>query len=109
MLEIKKKWSDVKLEIKKRVVAHRKSVAATGGGSLALTPHEERAAAIIGEELIAGVLPTCEGDSTIHPGKYEIHHDSDTFYDQLQKTQISVQITHKKQSEPTSQHLHGRR
>ena len=30
MAEIKKKWSDVKLKIKKRVVAHRNSMAAIG-------------------------------------------------------------------------------
>ena len=57
------------------VVAHRNSVAATGGGAgaPALTPQEERVAAIIGETLIAGLLPASEGDSNIHPGRYEIH------------------------------------
>ncbi|XP_035850151.1 uncharacterized protein LOC118493660 [Sander lucioperca] len=49
-------------------------MAATGGGSgaPALTPQEDRVAAIIGEELIAGVLPACEGDTNIHPDNVEI-------------------------------------
>ncbi|XP_073670657.1 nuclear apoptosis-inducing factor 1-like [Paramisgurnus dabryanus] len=32
MAEIKKKWSDIKVEAKKRLALHRQSVSATGGG-----------------------------------------------------------------------------
>ena len=30
--EVKKKWSDIKVDVKRRVAAHRRSVAKTGGG-----------------------------------------------------------------------------
>ena len=30
--EVKKKWSDIKVDVKRRLAAHRQSVAKTGGG-----------------------------------------------------------------------------
>ena len=36
--EIKKKWSDVKVDVKRRMAAHRQSVARTGGGEGAEAP-----------------------------------------------------------------------
>ena len=32
--ELKKKWSDIKVDVKRRLAAHRRSVAKTGGGCL---------------------------------------------------------------------------
>ncbi|XP_013875615.1 nuclear apoptosis-inducing factor 1-like [Austrofundulus limnaeus] len=63
--EIKKKWSDIKVDVKNRVAAHRRSVSATGGGPglPALTPHEERVAAMIGETTLVGILPENEAES----------------------------------------------
>ncbi|XP_059386113.1 nuclear apoptosis-inducing factor 1-like [Carassius carassius] len=56
--EIKKKWSDIKVEAKKRL-------SATGGGkgTPELTPLDERLAAIIGESLLSGVVTEAEGDT----------------------------------------------
>ncbi|XP_026113218.1 nuclear apoptosis-inducing factor 1-like [Carassius auratus] len=63
--EIKKKWSDIKVEAKKRLALHRQSVSATGGGkgTPELTPLDERLAAIIGESLLSGVVTEAEGDT----------------------------------------------
>ena len=49
--EIKKKWSDLKVEVKRRVSAHRRSVTATGGGTGVgeLSPFDLRVAALIGD------------------------------------------------------------
>ncbi len=41
--EVKKKWSDIKVDIKRRMAAHRQSVAKTGGGT------GEEGPAIVGE------------------------------------------------------------
>ncbi|XP_061582062.1 myb-related transcription factor, partner of profilin-like [Cololabis saira] len=63
--EIKKKWSDIKVEVKRRAAAHRRSAAMTGGGAgtEALTPFEERVCAIVGETVLTGFLPVAEGDA----------------------------------------------
>ena len=56
--EIKKKWSDIKVDAKKRLALHRQSVSATGGGkgTSELTPLDERLAAIIGESLLRIII-----------------------------------------------------
>ncbi|XP_061571121.1 nuclear apoptosis-inducing factor 1-like [Cololabis saira] len=63
--ELKKKWSDIKMEVKRRAAAHRRSAAMTGGGAgtEALTPFEERVCAIVGETVLTGFLSVPEGDS----------------------------------------------
>ncbi|CAM4681829.1 unnamed protein product [Leuciscus chuanchicus] len=63
--KIKKKWSDIKVDAKKRLALHRQSVSATGGGkgTPELTPLDERLAAIIGESLLSGVVTEAEGDT----------------------------------------------
>ena len=50
-LKLKKKWSDLKVEVKRRVSAHRRSVTATGGGTGVgeLSPFDLRVAALIGD------------------------------------------------------------
>ncbi|XP_039630071.1 nuclear apoptosis-inducing factor 1-like [Polypterus senegalus] len=68
--ELKKKWSDIKVAVKRRVAAHRLHVSSTGRGTELpeLTPFEQRVAAIIGDTLIVGILPAGEGDSDITTG-----------------------------------------
>lgn len=63
--EIKKKWSDIKVDAKKRIALHRQSVCATGGGkgTPELTPTDEKLAGIIGESLLSGVVTEAEGDT----------------------------------------------
>ncbi|XDV45646.1 hypothetical protein PO909_013706 [Leuciscus waleckii] len=63
--KIKKIWSDIKVDAKKRLALHRQSVSATGGGkgTPELTPLDERLAAIIGESLLSGVVTEAEGDT----------------------------------------------
>ena len=70
--ELKKKWSDVKMEVKRRTAAHRRSVAQTGGGTgeERLTPFEQRVAAIVGETALSGVVGAHVGDSDYCQGKY---------------------------------------
>jgi len=66
--EIKKKWSDIKVEAKKRLASHRQSACATGGGKGApeLTPPmDEKLAGIIGESLLSGVVTEAEGDTDV--------------------------------------------
>ncbi|XP_046873074.1 nuclear apoptosis-inducing factor 1-like [Hypomesus transpacificus] len=65
--ELKKKWSDIKVEAKKRLAHHRQSVSATGGGkgTPELTPLDERLAGIIGESLLSGVVTEAEGDTDV--------------------------------------------
>ncbi|KAJ8335833.1 hypothetical protein SKAU_G00391750 [Synaphobranchus kaupii] len=61
--DLKKKWSDLKLQGKKRIVIHNRSIKATGGGpgTPELSQMDQRVAAIIGESAYTG---TCsDGDS----------------------------------------------
>ena len=64
----KKKWSDMKVEVKRRIAAHRRSITATGGGTGGeeLTPFDQRVAAIVGDTALSGVVGAHEGD-TDHP------------------------------------------
>ncbi|XP_051783545.1 nuclear apoptosis-inducing factor 1-like [Erpetoichthys calabaricus] len=68
--ELKKKWSDIKVAVKRRVAAHRLHVRSTRGGTELpeLTLFEQRVAAIIGDTLIVSILPAGEGDSDITAG-----------------------------------------
>ena len=54
--------------MKRRILAHRRSVTATGGGTggEVLTPFNQRVVAIVGDTALTGVVGTHEGD-TDHP------------------------------------------
>ena len=67
--EVKKKWSDVKVEAKKRLASHRQSVCATGGrmGQPKLTPLDEQLVGIIGKSLLSDVVMEVEGDTGAGP------------------------------------------
>lgn len=58
LTEIKKKWSDLKVDVKKQIVLNRQSVCATGRGkgTLELTLLDEKLSGIIGEFLLSGVV-----------------------------------------------------
>ena len=49
--EVKKKWPDIALDMKRRLAAHRQSVAKTGGGTGEEGPtlFEQRVGAIMGD------------------------------------------------------------
>ncbi len=70
--ELKKKWSNIKVEVKRRTAAHRQSVAKTGGGKgeEELTLFEQRVAAIVGDTALTGVVGAHVGDSDYSQGKY---------------------------------------
>lgn len=63
----KKKWSDLKVVVKKRICAHRRSVVTTGGGQgiTDLSAFDARVGAIIGETGLSGVLPEFQGDTDV--------------------------------------------
>lgn len=65
--ETKKKWSDLKVVVKKRICAHRRSVVTTGGGQgiTDLSAFDARVGAIIGETGLSGVLPEFQGDTDV--------------------------------------------
>ncbi|KAL6485665.1 hypothetical protein MHYP_G00050570 [Metynnis hypsauchen] len=65
LAEIKKKWSDIKVDVKRRLTAHRQSVTQTGGGvgDIELTPFDQRAAGIVGDAALTGVVDPNVGDS----------------------------------------------
>ena len=67
MADIKKKWSDIKVDVKRKVSAHRRSVGQTGSGAGVgeLAPFEQRVAAVVGDRLLFGVVPSAEGDSDL--------------------------------------------
>ena len=56
MADIKKKWSDIKVDVKRKVSAHRRSVGQTGSGAGELAPFEQRVAAVVGDRLLFGVV-----------------------------------------------------
>ncbi|CAL8395495.1 unnamed protein product [Boreogadus saida] len=66
-LQVKKKWSDMKLGTKKRVAAVKRAKQLTGGGrvdpSLELTAFEERVAGLIGSPSISGIRGGGDTDS----------------------------------------------
>lgn len=70
--EIKKKWSDIKLDVKRRMAAHRQSVVKTGGGTGDEEPSsfDQRVAAIVGETAISGIVGAHVGDSDQQQGKF---------------------------------------
>lgn len=65
--ELKKKWSDIKVEVKRRTAAHRQSVGRTGGGTGVdeLTAFEQRVASIMGDTLLSGAVSVELGDSDL--------------------------------------------
>uniref|UniRef100_A0AAQ6AJ68 Myb/SANT-like DNA-binding domain-containing protein n=1 Tax=Amphiprion ocellaris TaxID=80972 RepID=A0AAQ6AJ68_AMPOC len=65
--EMKKKWSDLKVEAKKRVACHRQSVSATGGdrGKPEPTPLDSRIASILGTASGCGIVSEKEGDTDL--------------------------------------------
>ena len=54
--DIKKKWSDIKVDVKRKVSAHRRSVGQTGSGVGELAPFKQRVAAVVGDRLLFGVV-----------------------------------------------------
>uniref|UniRef100_A0A671X5W7 Uncharacterized protein n=1 Tax=Sparus aurata TaxID=8175 RepID=A0A671X5W7_SPAAU len=68
-----RKWSDIKVEVKKRLASHRQSVCATGEGTgqLELTPLNKKLAGIIGESHLSGVVTEVEGDTDAGPQEAE--------------------------------------
>jgi len=67
LTEVKKKWSDIKVEAKKCIALHRQSVCATGWGKRTpeLTPLNEKLAGIIGSSLLSGMVIEVEGDTGV--------------------------------------------
>ncbi|XP_049329191.1 myb-related transcription factor, partner of profilin-like [Astyanax mexicanus] len=65
--EVKKKWSDLKVDAKKQIALHRKKLTATGGGKATPAPSlfHERMASRIGEPLLSGVVSEKEGDTDL--------------------------------------------
>ncbi|XP_041843329.1 nuclear apoptosis-inducing factor 1-like [Melanotaenia boesemani] len=63
--DIKKKWSDLKVEAKRRMARHRQGMCATGGGPATPnpTPLELKIASILGPASIYGIVPENEGDT----------------------------------------------
>ena len=63
--EVKKNWSDLKVNDRKRMALHRQSVSATGGGTGTpeLSPFDEHMASIFGEASVAGAVAEKEGDT----------------------------------------------
>ena len=70
--EVKKKWSDINVDVKRRLAAHRRSVAKTGGGSGEEGPtlFEHRVGATMGDNALSGVVGVHVGDSDHPQGKY---------------------------------------
>ncbi|XP_060782601.1 uncharacterized protein LOC132889793 [Neoarius graeffei] len=69
MAEVKEKRSNIKVDAKKRIAAHRQSVRAAGGGKgePELTPLDRKLAGILGETLLSGVEREEEGDTDAGP------------------------------------------
>ncbi|XP_054866345.1 t-SNARE domain-containing protein 1-like isoform X2 [Amphiprion ocellaris] len=67
MAEVKKKWSDLKVEAKKRVTCHHQSMSATGGGrgKPEPTPLDSRIASILGTASGCGIVSEKEGDTDL--------------------------------------------
>ncbi|XP_059367785.1 nuclear apoptosis-inducing factor 1-like isoform X2 [Carassius carassius] len=65
--DVKKKWSDLKVGVKKRLASHRQSVCATGRGKGApdLSPMETRMASILGQTSVCGIVSEREGDTDV--------------------------------------------
>ncbi|XP_054868348.1 t-SNARE domain-containing protein 1-like [Amphiprion ocellaris] len=65
--EVKRKWSDLKVEAKKRVTCHRQSMSATGGGrgKPEPTPLDSRIASILGTASGCGIMSEKEGDTDL--------------------------------------------
>lgn len=59
--QVKKKWSDMKVQVKRKVAALRPGVA--------LTPCDERLAALVGVTAVTGVVGAHVGDSEFFQGK----------------------------------------
>lgn len=65
--ELKKKWSDIKVEVKRRTAVHRQSVGRTGSGTGVdeLTPLEQRVTSIVGDTLLSGIVSVAVEDSDL--------------------------------------------
>jgi len=66
LAQSKRQWSDLKVVVKKRISAHRRSVVTTGGGEgiTDLSAFDARVGAIIGETGLS-VLPELKGDTDV--------------------------------------------
>ncbi|XP_049426784.1 t-SNARE domain-containing protein 1-like [Epinephelus fuscoguttatus] len=65
--EVKKKWSDLKMEAKTRVAWHRQSVSATGGGNGTPEPTllDTKIASILGTANMCGIVLEKYGDTDL--------------------------------------------
>lgn len=77
MAEVKKKWSDLKVEAKKRLT-HHCQILSGGKGLPELTPFEKRIGSILRETNLSGIVPENEGDTdlaetTDEPGNALFH------------------------------------
>ena len=63
--KVKKKLHDIKVDAKKRLASHRKSVCAMGGGTgqPELIPLDEKLAGSLGESLLSGVVTEVDTDA----------------------------------------------
>lgn len=63
--ELKKKWSDTKIEVKKKLALHRKSLEETGGElpCTSLTDFDQKVAGIIAEDGVGSIVEAEEGDT----------------------------------------------
>jgi len=62
--DLKKKWSDIKVEV---TAVHRQSVGRTGSGTGVdeFTPFVQRVASIMGDTLLSGIVSVAVGDSDL--------------------------------------------
>ena len=69
--EVKKKWSNINVEVKRRMADHHQSVAQTGRGTREEGPtlFEQRVGAIMGDTALTGVVGAHVGDSDYPRGK----------------------------------------
>ena len=65
--EVKKKWSHIKVDVKRKMAAHLQSVAKTGGGQEKRGP--TLFGAIMGDIALSGVVGAHVGDSDYPRGK----------------------------------------
>ena len=69
--EVKKKWSDIKADVKRTLAAHRRSGAKTGGGTGEEGPtlFQQRVGATMGDTALSCVVGAHVGESDYHQGK----------------------------------------
>ena len=61
--EVKNKWSDIKVDVKRRLAAHRRSVAKTGGGGCL-----NRVGTTLSDTALSGVTLPLRAEAPWQPG-----------------------------------------